>query len=173
MEGSIVSKPRPRPGSAGLRDRLQDVREVWPTLRLLLLLGVAIFILYLYVLPSSQIDANEVRIARLQAQKADLERQNAALLQEIARNSDIPTLEARARQLGMGPATGVIYLTLPGAQPPAGHTVAAPAAPSTPTGEASLTWRERLSRDHVDEWIRQIRLRVSQAVDRLLQRFSP
>lgn len=172
MEGSIVSKPHPQSGSAALRNRFGDVREAWPTLRLLLLLGVVIFICYLYVLPSSQIDANEVRIARLQEQKAELERQNAALLQEIARNSDIPTLEARARQLGMGPATGVIYLTLPSAQPQAAKAQAA-AASSPSASQGKLTWRERLSHDRVDEWFRHTRLRVSQAVDRLLQRFSP
>jgi hypothetical protein len=70
-------------------------------------------VLFLYVLPNSQINAAHTKIAQLQEQQANLQRQNAEVLQAIARYSDLKTLEIRAQQLGMQPVQSAIYLTLP------------------------------------------------------------
>lgn len=77
--------------------------------------GIALmtFIMYLYVLPNSQINQARTRIAQLQTQKAELRRQESMVLQEIARGWDLKTVEIRARQLGMGPVQSAIYLHMP------------------------------------------------------------
>lgn len=81
----------------------------------LIVLGIALvtFIMYLYVLPNSQINAARTKIAELQVQKAELQRQNAEVLKEIAVASDLKNLEVRARQLGMGPVQSALYLSMP------------------------------------------------------------
>ena len=81
----------------------------------LIVLGIALvtFIMYLYVLPNSQINAAHTKIAGLQAQKAELERQNSEVLKELALASDLKNLEIRARQLGMGPVQSALYLRMP------------------------------------------------------------
>ena len=81
----------------------------------LIVLGIALvtFIMYLYVLPNSQINAARTKIAEMQVQKAELQRQNAEVLKEIALASDLKTLEIRARQLGMGPVQSALYLRMP------------------------------------------------------------
>ncbi len=139
----------------------------------LIVLGIALvtFVLYLYVLPNSQIDAARVRIADLQLQKAVLERENAALLQEIARASNLATLEARAKALGMGPTTSAIYLSMPGQNPTA---VSQPAAGQEDViaEDKPATLTEWLQRDHLQERLRDLRWNVSQAVENIIQRFQ-
>lgn len=80
---------------------------------IVLVIGLMTFIMVMYVLPNSQINAAETQIAQLQAEKAELQRQNAEVLREIARYSDLTSLQVRARQLGMGPVQSAIYLTMP------------------------------------------------------------
>lgn len=71
---------------------------------ILTVLGIAglTLILFLYVLPNSQINAARLRIAELRTQKLALDRQNTELLKEISRHTDLLLVETRARQLGMG-----------------------------------------------------------------------
>lgn len=78
----------------------------------LVVLGIALatFILYLYVLPNSQISAAEARIEELKAQHATLVRQNAEIMRQISAYTDLGTIQLRAQKLGMGPARSVIYL---------------------------------------------------------------
>lgn len=143
---------------------------------LLIVFGIALatFVLYLYVLPNSQIDAAEVRIAELQAQKAALERQNAALLQEIMRQSDLKTLEVRASQLGMAPAAGVIYLKLPSRTTPGAAQIpeARGASPDTaPTGEDDQpAWWQR---ERLRDLLQAANAEISRAADTVLRRLRP
>lgn len=168
MEGSLLPEPRPQPAGYTLTRRVTISQQAIQAA--LIALGVALitFVLYLYVLPNSQIDAAKMQIVELQQQKAALERQNATLLQEIARNSDIKTLEDRAKKLGMAPAARSIYLTFPNSPAtPASQADAKQSAASAPAGYAD--WREALSREHLQDWLREFRLTISQAVDNLLQ----
>lgn len=107
IERTVLHSPHVRPrwpasGSLLSRGRLISSQTVQ---FMLWLLGVALvtFILYLYVLPTSQMNEAKLRIAQLQAQKAALDRQSAELARQISLYTDLPTLERRARQLGMGP----------------------------------------------------------------------
>lgn len=70
------------------------------------------FMLYLYVLPNSQMSAANARIAELRARKAALMRQNADLQQQIAEHTDLGLIERRARKLGMGPPQGYVFLNM-------------------------------------------------------------
>ena len=105
-----TSRPAPGlrlPGRVGLSSQLLQFAVV--------VLGIALvtFIMYLYVLPNSQINAAHTKIAELRAQKAELQRQNSEVSKEIALASDLKSLEIRARQLGMGPVQSAIYLAMP------------------------------------------------------------
>lgn len=109
---SETSRPTPAlrlPGKVGMSSQLLQFAIV--------VLGIALvtFIMYLYVLPNSQINAAYTKIAELQAQKAELYRQNSEVLKEIAVASDLKRLEIRARQIGMGPVGSAIYLSMPAA----------------------------------------------------------
>jgi hypothetical protein len=139
---------------------------------LLIVLGIAIttFVLYLYVLPNSQIDAARVRIADLRAQTARLERENAALQQLIAQESNLKAIETRAKALGMGPARSAIYLQLPDNNMALADSTNNPSIePSTVHGPATVT--EWLQRDHLEDRLREFRWNVSQIVEGIFQRF--
>lgn len=168
MEGDLLPESRSQPAGYSIGRRVTISQQALQAV--LIVLGVALitFVLYLYVLPNSQIDAAKLRIVELQQQKAALERQNAALLQEIARNSHIKTLEDRAKKLGMAPAAKSIYLTFP--HPNAAPAAENDAAQSTSAAQAGQAdWRTSLSREHMQEWLRKFRLTISQAVDSLLR----
>ncbi len=145
--------------------------QAWQALLIVLGIAVATFVLSLYVLPNSQIDAARVRIAELQAEKAAWERENAALLQEIASASNLKTLEIRAKALGMGPARSAIYLQLPDSD--SALAAATSSATTVPDPESTpATLAEWLQRQHLQERLREFRLSVSQAVERVIQRFQ-
>lgn len=169
MESGVYPESRSQSTRHSLPGRLAASPQALQAV--LIVLGVALvtFVLYLYVLPNSQIDAAKVRITQLKQQKAALERQNAALLQDIARNSDFETLKNRASKLGMGPAANAIYLKLPDAgSPPASQ----PDTPKDAVDESSAAtdWRTWLNRDNLQDWLREFRLSISQAVDAAIQR---
>ena len=113
LERTVVPEtPRPAPGlrlpgQVGMSSQLLQFAIV--------VLGITLvtFIMYLYVLPNSQINAAHTKIAELQAQKAELYRKNSEVLKEIALASDLKSLEIRARQIGMGPVESAIYLSMP------------------------------------------------------------
>lgn len=171
LDGSALPKTHSQPSRQTLAGRLVLSPQTWQAVLIVLGIAVVTFVLYLYVLPNSQIDAARVRIADLQAQKAMLERENAALMQEIARASNLKTLELRARALGMGPATSAIYLRLPGQGPtPAVQPTADQADPATENTLATMTrW---LQREHLQERLRDLRWQVSQAVEGIIQSFQ-
>lgn len=93
------------PGEGAMRQALQ-------ILILILLVGLITFVLYLYVLPTSQMSEARTRIAELKAQKAALNRERAELAREISLYSDLTTLEYRARRLGMGPPVNAVFLNV-------------------------------------------------------------
>lgn len=171
LDGTALPKAHSRPSKQTLARRLVLSPQTWQALLIVLGIALTTFVLYLYVLPNSQIDAARVRIADLQTQKAVLERENAALMQEIARASDLKTLEIRARALGMGPTTSAIYLSLPDRNPtPAAQPAASQADPAAEGMLATVT--EWLQRDHLQERLRDLRWNVSQAVEGIIQRFQ-
>jgi hypothetical protein len=171
LDGSALPKTHSQPSRPTLAGRLVLTPQTWQAVLIVLGIAVVTFVLYLYVLPNSQIDAARVRIADLQAQKAMLERENAALMQEIARASNLKTLEVRARALGMGPATSAIYLRLPGQGPtPAVQPTTDQADPATENTLATVT--QWLQREHLQERLRDLRWQVSQAVEGIIQAFQ-
>lgn len=171
LDGSAFPQPQSQLPDRARAGRLRFSPRALQALLVVIGIALATFVLYLYVLPNSQIDAARVHIADLKLQKATLERQNAALLQEIALASNMKTLEIRARALGMGPVRSTIYLQLP-------TNDAAPAAdPAARAGhpeaeDAPATLAEWLARDHLQEKLRQVRQNVSAAVDTVIQRFG-
>jgi hypothetical protein len=171
LDGTALPKAHSQPTKKALAGRLVLSPQTWQAVLIVLGIALITFVLYLYVLPNSRIDAARVRIADLQAQKAMLERENAALMQEIARASNLKTLEIRAKALGMGPAASAIYLSLPQQSPePAAQAAASQADSTAASTLATLTgW---LQRDHLQEWLRNLRLNVSQAVESIIQRLQ-
>ena len=110
IAGPETSRPAPGlrlPGQVGMSSQLLQFA--------IIVLGIALvtFVMYLYVLPNSQINAARTEIAELQAQKAEIHRRNSEVLKEIALASDLKSLEIRARQIGMGPVESAIYLRMP------------------------------------------------------------
>jgi hypothetical protein len=171
IDGNAFPQPQNRTTKPAPTKRPLFSAQVLPALLVVLGVAIATFVLYLYVLPNSQIDAAKMRIANLQAQKATLERENAALLREIALTSNLKTLEIRAQALGMGPANNAIYLSLPSSNA---------TSPATPVAEpvdteidpAPTTLTDWLQRERLQDLLRDLRWQVSQVVDRLLQRLQ-
>ncbi len=82
----------------------------------LLVTALLTFVLYLYVLPNSQMSEAESAILELKAQKAALTRKTAEIDRQIAGYTDLATLEARARKLGMGQPRSAIILPVESSQ---------------------------------------------------------
>lgn len=178
LDGNAFPQPQNRTPEAAAR-RFSLPPHALQAVLIVVGIVLATFVLYLYVLPNSQIDAARVRIADLQTRKAMLERQNSALLQEIALASNLKTLELRAKALSMGPARSTIYLRMPGSSPSPTGTGAAEAGSSQSSTDANAdsqdapaTLSEWLQRDHRENLLRQFRQTVSNAVDQVLQRFG-
>lgn len=170
LDGTAFPKPHNRPTETPLAGRTVLTSQALQAVLIVLGIALATFVLYLYVLPNSQMDAAKVRIAELQAERARLERENAAVLQQITNISDLKTLETRARALGMAPSSNAIYLRLPSSAP-------APAPQTNPTAidqaaeHSPATLAEWLQPEHRQEIMRTVRWNVSQAVERVIQRF--
>ena len=64
----------------------------------------------LFLLQASEIAVTARRIETLRQKRADLQRENAQLLDQVAREGDIPYLQERASKLGFVPAVQVEYL---------------------------------------------------------------
>ncbi len=197
LDGNAFPQPQSRTPDTAAAGRFRLPPHALQAALIVVGIVLVTFVLYLYVLPNSQIDAARVRIADLQARKAMLERQNSALLQEIALASNLKTLEVRAKALGMGPARNTIYLRLPGSSPaaavgagsprPAADDAAVGAGSSRPAAQdaavgagsprpaaqdAPATLSEWLQRDHLENLLRQFRQTVSHAVDQVLRRLG-
>lgn len=133
---SSLPLPRVKP----LRDALgsyQLLRRALPILGICLLT----FVLYLYVLPNSQISEATARIEELRSIKTSLARQNAEIVRSAVPYTDLATIQQRAKQLGMGPARRYMYLYVTADRQPAspvpGSTGLAPIAPSLSDREHS------------------------------------
>ncbi len=113
--------------------------------RTVLWIALGLLLVALVYLAQSSNAALLARSLRLKQERiAELERQNAQLNYEIAAATAPSALEARARQLGLGPAKNIVYANLPPLQserstlPALGILVAlnaadnAPAAPTSP-----------------------------------------
>ena len=124
----------------------------------IIVLGIALitFIMYLYVLPNSQINAAHTKIAELQAQKAELYRQNSEVLKEIALASDLKSLETRARQIGMGPVESAMYLSMPDSDAHQGGNRIQPANSTDGRGIEPGTQDNSLTDGNVERQARQL-----------------
>lgn len=148
---------------------LRSVLPAWRHAAVVVAIAGATLIAYLYVVPNSEISASRVRIGQLKAEVAALERENADLLAQIALYSDLNTLEARAKQLGLGPARGAVYLMVqrqPAGQGPVLGGAAAGASPTSPDPGAFLRQLDPSS------LLDQLRDALVGVVDRLVGRFA-
>lgn len=87
-------------------------REARLALGLLLVVIIISLIGWLYLTQASQVTATGYHIQELEMEKARLERACALLRLEIAELESLPRIEARARELGFGPAQNVRYLVV-------------------------------------------------------------
>lgn len=163
LQGNALPKAKPR---GDTRQRLSglltpQVMQVAGVMLAILLITAA---LYLYVLPNSQIDRARVRIAGLQGQRAALERENAALQQEIALYAHLGVIEARAQALGMRPAGTPLFVTMPSAATAATDAVVAETGNDT---DASATSVNTLP---LRQSLAELRRRLDLAVNDLLGR---
>jgi cell division protein FtsL len=68
---------------------------------------------WLYLTQASSLTTTSFQIEQLRAELAVLKQQNAQLELKIAEWEDLPRIEQRARKLGFGPPSRVIYLPVP------------------------------------------------------------
>jgi len=87
------------------------------TIRLALILTLIGLLAGLYLFQASEIAAAGRRIEALRQRRDELRRENAELLDQIARESSFQQLYARALKLGFAPATQVEYLEVPAIPP--------------------------------------------------------
>lgn len=172
LDGNAFPQPQSRTPDAAAAGRFRLPPHALHAALIVVGIALATFVLYLYVLPNSQIDAARVRIADLQTQKAALERENAALMQEIARASNLTTLEARAKALGMGPTTKAIYLNMPEHNPAPAAAQLAASQTDAALQDMPTMLTDWLRRDRLQERLRDLRWNVSQAVEAIIQRFQ-
>ncbi|GAB4560511.1 MAG: hypothetical protein Kow0047_07190 [Anaerolineae bacterium] len=107
-------------------------------LRFLALILVLCIACYYYVQPASSIATTRAEISRLQAEYARLQRENAEYARQLADLMDIHRIEARARELGMGPRQHYMYITLDLPTSPTAETIAGP-----PSNTSRTSWWER------------------------------
>jgi hypothetical protein len=68
---------------------------------------------WLYLTQASQMAATGYHMQEIVISIEKLERENALLRYQIAELETLPRIEARARQIGMGPMTRTTYLVFP------------------------------------------------------------
>jgi hypothetical protein len=80
-----------------------------------LLLCILLFSLvgWLYLAQASQMAATGFHMGETVREIEKLERENALLRYKVAELETLPRIEARARQLGLGPMTRMTYLVIP------------------------------------------------------------
>ena len=76
----------------------------------LLILATFSLVGWLYLTQASAVTTTRYRIDELRLKLDQLENQNAALALEIAELENLSRIEARARELGLGPTNNVRYL---------------------------------------------------------------
>ena len=100
-----------RPGS--LAQSITWRLERKAALGMLLVLITFSLVGWLYLTQASSLTTTSFQIEQLRAELAVLRQQNAQLELKIAELEDLPRIEQRARQLGFGPPSQVIYLPVP------------------------------------------------------------
>ncbi|MEA3335625.1 MAG: hypothetical protein U9R25_06910 [Chloroflexota bacterium] len=138
-------------------------------------LGIALvtLILFLYVLPSSQMSAAEARITELKEEKASLQRMNADVIRSITQYSEQKVLEQRARKLGMGPPHNAVYLHLlaEGSAGKVAHQEGATIeSPKVSEKAGERNWLANLD---VTGWLESVRLAGSDLVDEIEAKVFP
>lgn len=142
--------PRVRLPERGVRSRF------WLSAAAIVALAAGLtLVLYLYLVPNSQISETNIRIAALRAEKIALARENARLVQEITAYTDLAYIKRRAKELGMGPPQRYMYLYV--------NTGAATATPAdNPSPEAvglgSSKHRWQQAQAHLLRLLRRLRL---------------
>lgn len=76
----------------------------------LLILATFSLVGWLYLTQASAVTTTSYRIDELRLELDQIKNQNAALALEIAQLEALPRIEARARELGLGPTTSIRYL---------------------------------------------------------------
>jgi hypothetical protein len=131
-----------------------------------LLLCILLFSLvgWLYLTQASQMATTGFHMKDTVQQIERLERQNALLRYKIAELETLPRVEARARQLGLGPMTRMTYLVIPdtlsapqpalaeeATLPESDLTAAAAPADSAPLAGLLKFWDE--VRAEIEAWV--------------------
>ncbi len=136
--------------SKNARERLRHL----PTLggvRTVLWIALGLLLVALIYLAQSSNAAVLARSLRLKQERiAELERENAQLNYEIAASTAPSAIEARARQLGLGPAKSIVYANLPALQSerstlPALSILAASNAAEAPLAAPTSPWEQILA----------------------------
>jgi len=78
--------------------------------KLALMLALAGLVAGLYLWQASEIAVTGRRIEVLRQRRQDLQRENTELLEQVAVEGSIPSLQERAARLGFSPATQVDYI---------------------------------------------------------------
>ncbi len=119
--------------------------------RTVLWIALGLLLVALVYLAQSSNAAVLARSLRLKQERiAELERENAQLNYDIAAATAPSSIEARARQLGLGPAKNIVYANLPPLQsdrstlPAMGILAASTAADNTPAVPTS-PWNQILA----------------------------
>jgi cell division protein FtsL len=97
-----------RPGSLARRITWRLERKA--ALGMLLILITVSLIGWLYLTQASSIATTSFQIDQLRAELSTLNQQNAQMELEIATWEALPRVEQRARELGFGPTSQVLYL---------------------------------------------------------------
>ncbi len=100
-----------RPGS--LAQSINWRLERKAALGMLLILITLSLIGWLYLTQASSLTTTSFQIEQLRAELGVLKQQNAQLELEIAEWEALPRIEQRARELGFGPPSQVLYLPVP------------------------------------------------------------
>lgn len=100
-----------RPGS--LAQRITWRLERKAALGMLLILITVSLIGWLYLTQASSLATISFQIEQHRAELSKLDQQNAQLELEIAGWEALPRIEQRARELGFGPRSQVLYLSVP------------------------------------------------------------
>ncbi len=88
----------------------RGTRKSHPLILILVLLAL---ISLLHLVQSSQVNITVSRIRELEAEKARIQRENAELSRQIAEWEALPRIMKRAREMGLGPLSEVVYLPAP------------------------------------------------------------
>jgi hypothetical protein len=100
-----------RPGS--LAQTINWRLERKAALGMMLILITLSLIGWLYLTQASSLTTTSFQIEQLRAELAALKQENAQSELEIAQWDTLPRIEERARELGFGPPSQVLYLPVP------------------------------------------------------------